>query len=219
MTKLSSFWVRIGITLAIVCIIAAVTSAMLFWLPDGNEGESSPSMASTPGVPTNLTVPVPGETEQMQPSIPRSQPVATAVATASVSPARDSTTTLPPAAGKLPSEDPDLYRAIWRGSIDEMRNLIAAGADVNAKDADGDPLLYTAVWTDNSEALKILIDAGADVNAKDADGDPLLYTAVWREIPEVARLLIDAGADVNARDSDGDPLLHSAVWRGHVDMD
>ena len=119
----------------------------------------------------------------------------------------------------LPPGKPSLYRAIWAGTIDEVTNLVAAGADVNADGGDGEPLLYTAIWRAEPEKVQILVDAGADLNARDADGDPLLYTAVWREKPEALNTLIASGADVNLRGANGESLLYVARWRGHTEIE
>ena len=114
-----------------------------------------------------------------------------------------------------PSDGDPFYDAIWRGETDAVRNLIAAGVDVNAVDEDGNPYLLEAIWRGHVEIVQVLATAGADVNARDSDNDPLLREAIWRDHREVTHILINAGADVNAIDSDGDPLLFEAVWRGH----
>ena len=103
------------------------------------------------------------------------QPTATRVSTAVPESTRASDTTSPSAATKLPPGDPELYRAIWAGTIDEVRTVVAEGMEVNVSNDDGDPFLYTAIWRAEPEKVQILVDAGADVNAKDSDGDPLLY--------------------------------------------
>ena len=55
-----------------------------------------------------------------------------------------------------------------------MKELIAAGAQVNVSDSDGDPFLLEAIWRGHTEVVQILVDAGADVNAVDSGNDPLL---------------------------------------------
>ncbi len=106
------------------------------------------------------------------------------------------------AVARLPFGDQDLYRAIWAGTTDEVRSLVAKVKGVNASNEDGDPFLYTAVWRAEPEKVQILVDAGADANAKDSRGNPLLHTAVWRQMPEAVRILIDAESDVDARDAE-----------------
>ena len=112
-----------------------------------------------------------------------------------------------------------LYRAIWEGTIDEVRQLVADRADVNTRDADGEPLLYTAIWRGEPEKVQILVNAGADVDARDSDDDPLLYTAVWRDKPEALKILVEAGADVNAKRANGESLLYVARWRGYGEIE
>ena len=118
----------------------------------------------------------------------------------------------------LPLADPDLYSAVWRGQAEQIRALVAGGANVNARSSDNDPLLHEAVWRNDVEVVQILVDAGADVNLRDSDNDPVLHEAIWRGHTEIVRILVEAGADVNARDSNGDTLLHEASWRGHTEI-
>ena len=143
-------------------------------------------------------------------------PSPTASPTATLVPLPPVPTPRPPAT-PLPSGDPSLYRAIWAGSLDDLREQTALGKEVNASNEQGDPFLYTAVWRGGPDKVQALIDAGADVDVRDSDNDPVLYTAIWRGQTEALRILVDAGADVDARDSDNDPLLYTAVWRGETE--
>lgn len=56
------------------------------------------------------------------------------------------------------------------GSVEEIKVLIDAGADVNAKDKDGmTALMYAAKDNDNPEVIKAIIDAGAVVTDEAID--------------------------------------------------
>ena len=123
-----------------------------------------------------------------------------------------------PPTASLPLADSALYSAVWRGRTEQVRALVAGGANVNVRTSDNDPLLYAALWRGHTDIVRILVDAGADVNARDSDNDPLLYGAIWRAYTDIVRILVDAGADVNARDSDNDPLLYGAIWRNHTQV-
>ena len=85
------------------------------------------------------------------------------------------------------------------GYVDRVRQLVDAGADVNAKDNNGWTPLRWAASEGHADAARLLVDAGADVNAKDNNGWTPLRWAASEGHADVARLLVDAGADVNAR--------------------
>lgn len=117
-------------------------------------------------------------------------------------------------AGCATTTPPSLMEAAEKGNIKEMERLIAAGADVNAKnDRAGWTPLSRAVYNGRVDVARLLIEKGADVNAKDSAGWTPLYGAVSYGKKEVVSLLITKGADVNARNNGGvTPLHRAAVW-------
>ena len=113
-----------------------------------------------------------------------------------------------------PSEPPDIsiHEAAMDGDIEAVKQHLAAGADVNAKDAilEETPLNIAATHG-HKEIAELLIAEGADVNAKDEGGwTPLHLFATWGH-KEIIELLIAAGADVNAKDKDGRTPLDGAL--------
>jgi len=102
----------------------------------------------------------------------------------------------------------DLAKAVKEHNIDAMKAAIAAGADVNAKDAEGNTPLGCAVWWTDEVAL--LIEAKADVNLN----NPLISAATWGET-ESLNLLLKAGANVNAKNGLGQTALWSAAFNGN----
>lgn len=97
-----------------------------------------------------------------------------------------------------------LFSAALDGDLVQLQTLLAAGADVNAADADGNTALHLAARQGHLDAVKALLAAGADVNAADAQGWTPLFKAAYNHeldcgFAPVVQALADAGADVNAR--------------------
>ncbi len=84
--------------------------------------------------------------------------------------------------------------------LEIVKALIAAGADVNAKNyTRGLTAVMVAVWAGKPELSKELIASGADVNAKNNHGDTALQIAARIGHVELVKALIAAKADVNAQ--------------------
>lgn len=82
--------------------------------------------------------------------------------------------------------------------------LLAAGADVNAKDyLDRAPLLFVAA-TGTVENITLLLDAGAEVNAKTANDWTALHGAAKFNTAESVMVLLQAGADPAAKTEMGE---------------
>ena len=89
-----------------------------------------------------------------------------------------------------PPQRPDIsiYDAAWGGNIEAVKQHLAAGTDVNAKDSGWTPLTVAAN-NGHKEIVELLIAKGADVNAKDDDGYTPLDGAVDEGQIEIAALL------------------------------
>ena len=98
------------------------------------------------------------------------------------------------------------------GYVDRVRQLVDAGADVNARG-----LLDWAASHNRAEMARLLIDLGADVNARTSSWRPLHFAAFGNSA-KVARLLIDEGADVNAKDIFDRTPLDFAVEKGNDEV-
>ena len=91
-----------------------------------------------------------------------------------------------PLAAKAP--DMSIQDAALYGSIKAVKEHLAAGADVNAKEKGGTPLHYAA-GTGHKVIAVLLIAEGADVNAKSDSGSTPLDWAIRRNVTETADLL------------------------------
>jgi len=89
-----------------------------------------------------------------------------------------------------------LDRAASFGPLEMVRDLLKAGADVNARDSRKLTPLMFAVSTEaqNPEIVRTLIAAGADVNLYSATGETALDWAEKFSYPEVIAALKQAGA-------------------------
>jgi ankyrin repeat protein len=91
-----------------------------------------------------------------------------------------------------------------------LRFLIDAGADVNARDANGQSALTIAVERAQSSAAAFLIEHGANANLPNGFGEPILIASIETSQFPAALLMIEKGADVNATDRTLKPLTAGA---------
>ena len=102
------------------------------------------------------------------------------------------------------------------GQAEIARDLIAAGARLEAKDNDGDTALMYAAIDNRVDVAKELLAAGADVNAKNKNGGTPLIAATFRGRIEMVKMLIAAGADAAIKDNKGKTALMYAEEEGHA---
>ncbi len=107
-----------------------------------------------------------------------------------------------------------LLQAVWKEDISAVKELLAKGADPNAKSAIGTSPLHGAAKKSEVEITRALIAQGADVNARDQSGlTPLMAAASANQIHNMEALLA-AGARVDAKDDKGFTALMWAVVQG-----
>ncbi len=112
-----------------------------------------------------------------------------------------------------------IQAAIAVGNIEAVKQHLAAGSDVNAKNSDDWTPLQIAADKGHKEIAELLIDKGADVNAKSGPfRETPLHNAASGGHKEIVELLIAAGADVSAKGlvfyGERTPL-HRAAGQGH----
>lgn len=99
-------------------------------------------------------------------------------------------------------------------TVDDVRTLIVAGADVNASDGLGGTPLHWAATAASGGSIAALIEAGADLNAVDENAWTPLELAIFFGTPESVTTLTLAGAEINTNAMIGWTPLHLAALLG-----
>ena len=123
-----------------------------------------------------------------------------------------------PSASEIAGYD-GLHRAAQDGDIPAIRQLVAKGADVNARDEGGRTPAHVAAFASNDDALMALAAAGADMNAlEDGVYDVLTIAAVAND-PRMVSLALDLGnrPDLITSVYDGTALI-AAAHLGHHEV-
>ncbi len=97
----------------------------------------------------------------------------------------------------------DLQSAARSGDLRQVKQLLADGANVNAKDKERATALHGAAGAGHTAVAELLLAHGANVNAKDRGrATPLHWAARQDQSPMVELLLLD-GAEANVTDKRG----------------
>eukprot|EP00966_Prymnesium_polylepis_P281189 6496683-Prymnesium_polylepis.1 len=113
----------------------------------------------------------------------------------------------------------DLTDACAGNDLARVAAMIAAGYDVNARNAAGGTPLLTAAHRCYVECVQMLVDAGADPLVVAGNGAHALLNAAASSNPrnvEMCELLLRLGAEVDREDSKGiTPLFAACVNQRH----
>jgi len=109
-----------------------------------------------------------------------------------------------------------LHAAAHKGDIAALKQALATGADVNARDAFGRTPLHVAAFAQQRKAIRVLAAAGADLGALEVDRYDAVTIAAVADDEETLRVLLSLGASAKLVTSryDGTALI-AAAHLGH----
>lgn len=106
-----------------------------------------------------------------------------------------------------------MHIAAERGSVEVVRFLCGAGAEVGRADALGSTALHLAARHGSGDKVVLaLIDCGADLGSSDVNGSTPLHEAGRHGCASLVRSLCAAGAEVDRVDMDGFTALHMSIF-------
>jgi ankyrin repeat protein len=129
--------------------------------------------------------------------------------------------------------DEELIEAAKENNPLEVRRLLSAGANIEAKNNNGNTPLHWACSHGHVQVFKELVEHGADIEAQSSEGWTALHIAALMDHLAVVNELLSPndsngtattilgkrksrGANIETKDYRGDTPLHNASCKGHL---
>ncbi len=107
-----------------------------------------------------------------------------------------------------------IHEAAVQGDVEQVKQLLIGGADVNAPNPVGTPLQW-ALFANQTRVARLLLEYGADPNVGEPAGTPLQMAALSGNT-EIVRLLLEHGGNPNRGDR-STPLI-AATRKGSLEI-
>lgn len=105
------------------------------------------------------------------------------------------------------------------GNLDGVKQAIAAGVEVNAKDklAQNTALILSA-QNGHAEVVTYLLENGADPNIQNRSGNAVIHLAALQNQPAIIRLLLDHKVDIESQNQEQKTAFALAARRANYDL-
>ena len=105
----------------------------------------------------------------------------------------------------------NLLKYSEEGNLDEVKLLVIAGVDINAKNNKRCASLHLSIEKSHFEIFKFLVEHGADLNIRNKYSQRPIHYGCSNDHLEICKILIDHKVDINSKDSNGWSPLHYAT--------
>ena len=113
----------------------------------------------------------------------------------------------------------DLRNACFYGRVEEVKQLMGYGSNVNAaRDDNGATALIQAAQNGHLDIVELLLENGAWIDHKNCNGTSALFLAAQNGIPEIVRLLLEKGATADLANNSSVTPREAAYENGHFDV-
>ena len=120
----------------------------------------------------------------------------------------------PQSSDPLPNFKNKVCNASFEGDVDALRNYVACGVDLNARNNEGVTPIISAILGNQRGALRFLMDSGADPNQRSAQRKSPVAICIDKTRPKLLKVLLEKGANANETISiDGTTAVGSAILK------
>ncbi|MBK7821010.1 MAG: ankyrin repeat domain-containing protein [Tessaracoccus sp.] len=104
------------------------------------------------------------------------------------------------------------------GSVEEIRDALEGGAQIDATDTQGRTAILIAAKANRLDVVRLLIAAGADIDAQDqVNLNPFLWGCISGNL-DLVTTMVEAGADLDRHTRFDGVGIHPAAEKGHVEI-
>ncbi|KAK6632983.1 hypothetical protein RUM43_012726 [Polyplax serrata] len=172
-------------------------------VPDTSKTVITNKSVVTPETSKILNMNTPGSSKTLHITTPKSSKTVRNVTPTSANASNTNTASNSKSLTKLninkrnPKGETQLHLACKKKDFKWMKDLIAAGANPNAKDNAGWSPLHDSVFSGNVAVIEFLLENGANVNLPGLENTTALHEAIAKGNKRIVEVLLKYGADVN----------------------